>query len=285
MANFFDVAPGSPPTKSGRPESPRNLPEKKVQAWVMEGVGGALQHFGTKVEERVQAAEDKFDNKLKKLKKELVDDFNGKLAAVEAQNQNLRNELEKFKKSYNPDSAVPPNANSAPRYEERVLARVGNLGWDTPEAEIIQRCKQVLLTCGVSEATVRAVTAPRRTGSQAEVLFTSGAHLQEAAQLVKQKGIRIVETKVVWLDVAKTRAELKPSRIVHRVAEIFGDFEAVKAPDQRREILKDLARKRVKVGGVRVMFTLYGELKWTEQAKSMFTQEQLTMAEGFAMAE
>lgn len=49
-----------------------------------------------------------------------------------------------------------------------------------------------------------------------------------------------------WLDTARTRAETRPLRAIHRLAEILADYEAQRS--DKASIHKDMAAKAVSVG-------------------------------------
>ena len=60
--------------------------------------------------------------------------------------------------------------------------------------------------------------------------------------------------KPAWLDAKKTRQEPKPSRVVHRVHEVFQNYESKKPESVNLE--KDLMGKKIKRNGVAIGATL-----------------------------
>ena len=84
--------------------------------------------------------------------------------------------------------------------------------------------------------------------------------------------------KAVWLDVKKTREELKPKRIVHRTADILTSFESTKQPEHRAIISKDLSRKTVSRSDIPVGCIKLGKWAWQPDARDFYSPEQLDQA-------
>lgn len=106
--------------------------------------------------------------------------------------------------------------------ERRTLARMGGIGWDTPSEELQRRAEEVLQLAKVEHLTVEValVTGRSGDGSTAQVLFVSPEGLMQAKMAIKRLNKRYDDVRrEVWLDVQKTAAELRPGRLVMKVAE------------------------------------------------------------------
>ena len=90
---------------------------------------------------------------------------------------------------------------------------------------------------------------------------------------------------MAWLDVAKTPQQLKPYRIVHRMADVLSNFESLKMETDRAAITKDMPRKKVKRGGVDMGETLYGKWQWSPVSAQHYSADQLKHAEEWAASE
>ena len=166
-------------------------------------------------------------------------------------------------------------------YEERVVARIGNLGWNEKGDIIAQRAQQVLHEAGIQLTDFRSLTAVSvNAGSSAELIFHAPAALTAARLAVKALNKSFVDNKFVWLDAKKERRELRPSRLVHRIADVLDDLEHSRPDTQPVE--KILNGKFVKVAGQRAGFSYHGAWKWTHFATQRYTAEQLDMARAYA---
>lgn len=148
--------------------------------------------------------------------------------------------------------------------EARVVARIGGLGWDaTPEA--LQRAAtQVLAEAGIppnAHGAVAAVLNRAGRGSSAETVFTNDGSLQTARIAVRALRKEIVPGRTVWLDAARTKAELRPVRALHRAADVLQDIEAAR-PD-RLAITREVGGRSVSAGGHRVFQVAKDQLIWT----------------------
>ena len=85
-----------------------------------------------------------------------------------------------------------------------------------------------------------------------------------------------VNCRSVWLDAAKTREELAPNRMFHRVAEYL------EAMNPEKNVEKNPKLKTVKVGADVIGYPRSNAWQWTEKAADHFTKEQLDMAAAYA---
>ena len=83
--------------------------------------------------------------------------------------------------------------------------------------------------------------------------------------------------KPVWVDVKKTYAELKPSRVVNKVFQALNDLEL---NGQKRDVKKHY--KTVLVGGKQVGYTLRGQWVWTKNGMGLYDENILTQIKGVA---
>ena len=89
--------------------------------------------------------------------------------------------------------------------------------------------------------------------------------------------------KPVWLDVKKTRQQLKPLRLVHRACEIMQSFEDKKP--EKIILTKDMRSKKVLRDGVPVGASLYGKWVWEAAGLENYTLEQRKHTEEWATSE
>ena len=184
-------------------------------------------------------------------------------------------------------SGSQPSSHRSPAsipYDQRTIARIGNLGWDTEADLIIARAKDVLQKAGVDDGQFRGLSAPRRKGSMAELVFMSAASLQAARVLVQSLQMSFPEGHgMVWLDARLERSETRPARLVHRAAEMMEDVEAKR--EDRLPIAKKTGGKYIELGGRKAGFSHNGKWVFTELAKQRYQQESLEMIKSYAEAE
>ena len=82
------------------------------------------------------------------------------------------------------------------------------------------------------------------------------------------------------MDVKKTTEELRPARIVHRVAEFLEEMES--SQSSPLPIEKKLNGKYVMIGDKRAGYVCAGAWQWCAFAKGRYSLEQLDSAEGYA---
>ena len=79
--------------------------------------------------------------------------------------------------------------------------------------------------------------------------------------------------KTVWLDLAKTRAEQRPTRMVHQAAQYITELE--KDAGRGGSVTKRMHQKGVLVNGDTVGVSLNGVWKWHHAATKRYTKEEL----------
>ena len=168
-------------------------------------------------------------------------------------------------------------------HEQRVIATIGNLGWNTEAKILLERAREVLAEVGIEQSCYSGLSGPRREGSRAELCFNSPSDLQRAKLLVREASKQYNDGHYVWLDVKKTREEMRPARIVHRMAEFLGEVETQQS--EKLPIKKVLNGKYIEVGDKRVGRVMNGAWHWDAFAKARYSKEQLVSAKGFAEEE
>lgn len=116
-------------------------------------------------------------------------------------------------------------------------------------------------------------------GSACQVQFRSPGALQLAKAKIRELKNSYEEGRNVWLDIQKSRDQLRPSRMTHRACEVIEDFERAR-PDAMT-VEKLLASKTIKVGGNRVAFVLDNTIRFTVWAMARYSHEQLDIVKGY----
>ena len=185
--------------------------------------------------------------------------------------------------SHSPSTAstiLPGTSSGRIPPEMRVVAKIGNLGWDEKKEVIVKRAKEILIQAGVSQDDFTGLSATRREGSQAELCFNSPILLQKAKFSVRALEASFTNDKPVWLDVRKDREELRPARVVHRITDLITEAESGRS--DKMPVEKFLNGKYVKVGTERAGYTNKGSWVWTSFANGRYNQEFRDMAKAFA---
>lgn len=163
-------------------------------------------------------------------------------------------------------------------------ARLGNVGWDMPSDVLLNRATDILRDLGVVDTVVSMAASVSKAGvgSSVEILFDSPSSLQAAKFKLKTK-VTQVEERRVWLDIKKSRSELRPARLIHRAAELLQQFEAERV--DAKPIDKNAGAKHIDIGGNRAFFSLRSELKATAWAQQRYAEAQLTALREYAEAD
>lgn len=167
------------------------------------------------------------------------------------------------------------------------MARLGNLGWDDPSDTLKSRAEQVLCEANIPDAEwgdLSPCTGRQGTGSACELHFTSSNALLRAKHKIRCLGKRFVVGKSVWLDVNKSKAELNPSRCIHRCLEVIQEVERQHGPDPAA-YNKFMASKTIKKGELLIAFVARGILQLSVQGQLTWTPEERSMIENFASDE
>ena len=170
-------------------------------------------------------------------------------------------------------------------YEQRVHAVIGGLGWDSSGEDLLAKAKEVCAGIGLSELQLNSIVAiaGRNGGSTAELIFDSPALLTQARLKVRALNVSGLNGRKVFLDAKKTRRELQPARMTHRVCEAFTEMAGNHGGDITK-IAKNLAKKSVSYDGTDVGQTVGGGWKWLP-ASSQWPPEQLQLIKEWAIEE
>ena len=255
-----------------------------------------MEIFGAKVDERLTAVEASATDASAK-----VDAYEGRISDLEAVNVDTERrlkeaeeaakaataavqQLEEKMKSSPASSASHGGPGQRVPYEKRVLAKIGNLGWNDKPDVILARAREVLQAAEIPDTDFSGLSAPRREGSQAELCFKSPEVLQKARLHVRALRKSFDTTpngKTVWLDVLKDRAELRPARIVHRAFDMIEEMEAKMQPPLKLE--KRLDGKYIKAeGNKRIGFVAGGQWHWSPWARARYPSDALDEAKQYA---
>ena len=117
------------------------------------------------------------------------------------------------------DTGLPRTRDPRTPYEQRTEFMIGNLGWDLEDGELLARGKQVLTTFAGDPSLHTELHAPWSPGSIVCGVVWASTELQFARFKVAGAKICFTSGHKVWLDAAKTREELRPSRFCERMQE------------------------------------------------------------------
>ena len=162
--------------------------------------------------------------------------------------------------------------------ELRVIARIGNLGWDNDGTTVEQRARTVLTESAESWKNLAAVN-PKK-GSSVDLMFMSADQLQESRLAVRALKKTYSNDRKVWLDVKNTDAENRPARLMHRAHDCLTDIESSRS--DKKVIKKDPSGKFLSIDDKRIGFSLRGRWRWTQHASARYTAEELELAKAYA---
>lgn len=169
--------------------------------------------------------------------------------------------------------------------EGRRLARLGGLGWDTPAADLEARAVDVLTAAGISHQSygpVAAAVGRSGKGSAAETVFEIHAALEAARVAVRALKRSYSQTRLVWLEVAKTRAENAPVRVMHRVADLLAELE--RSRQDCLPVRRDAASRGVTVGDMRIAYVAGDKIVWTPAGLARYSASDRSDADSIAAA-
>ena len=284
MDSFFSVkSVGTPSKKQHRVdtnEESAQPPVTKLQAeWMRDAVGSAMTALGGHIEQRFQ----QYDEELKTVKRRLETLEARASSSVDVDRvAQLEKEIQEIKQKQSTDVApsTAPLGSSVP-YEQRVVARIGNLGWDDVGDTVTKRAKEVLHEAGVQSGEWKSLAPVNaKKGSAVELIFTNPASLQASRIAVRALNKKYVPDKYVWLDAKKERSETKPARVMYRMKECLADIEAGR--EDKAMIKEDMRAKCISVNGTRIGYTLHGQWRWTHAASQRYTLEVMDFAKAYA---
>jgi hypothetical protein len=278
------AAPQTPSADSPRPDF-TNPQLKWLGQAVAQSQEATLKIFGEHLEERFQTIEKHaatVDDRLSKLENKETSSIDITHAPeIIDITQQLQAMKAKVEASASAAASTSAHHHGEVPYESRTLAIMGNLGFDTPADELEERCKTLLQELGFSQEHWSGIACTRRDGGSAcEVVFASPILLQQARLKLKSKRKQFIDGRTVWLDAKKTRSELRPNRMTHRIHEMLEQFEAEQ--DEIKIVVKNLNTKDVKTGGALMGFCRANAWQWTKAARDRYTPEQREFAGSYA---
>ena len=167
---------GAPPGKAARGGG-TDVPVDEVQVqWIKNGMAAAFTAFGEAVDARVEVVEGavavhteqlsnleakviELEEKLRAIKKSVgnmssIQELRDSLTAVREEQQKLNSSVPSVAAPASPPGIRPNSSSTLGKipFEHRVVARIGNLGWDDTEEVILKRVKEILTKAGVTES-------------------------------------------------------------------------------------------------------------------------------------
>ena len=134
------------------------------------------------------------------------------------------------------------NANSDDTpYHLLVVAKIGGFVQATAAEQILSKCRTELAAAGVDASTYKHLHCPRSKGSWCLLTFDTPANLANAKMAFQARKV-VHAGRTIWLDAAKTRAELLPSRLVHRAHTSVSSCEEER-DGEKLELQKDMKGK------------------------------------------
>ena len=132
---------------------------------------------------------------------------------------------------------------------------------------------------------IRPVLNRERRGSRVEIQFASAAALQDLRSSMREKQAELPRGGA-WLDVVRSREELRPSRMTHRAAACLKELLSGKEGDHG-EITKNLRWKAVYLGqpARRMFWVVDGRFEASEAAKSILSPEEVGFVQAAACEE
>ena len=201
-------------------------------------------------------------------------------ASSEIDLQTLRNEMQTQITTLQSSAGTnrgDPNADNP--YEQRRIFRMGGLGWDTDAATLVARAKDVLQRANVEARGLVALCQAGGTGSAVQGCCPDGEEVRVGRLAVAELQIKFENCRgVAWMDAQKTRKELRPARIIHRLFDTMcfhEDEKKVGDPQPKIKFSKDLGAKRIECAGVHYAWSLRGHVLWADAAKSRYSEAKL----------
>ena len=182
----------------------------------------------------------------------------------------------------NSNSQSVANTNPDIPYEQRTVAKIGGFQFDTPDKDMVSFASEKLTEAGVLADAYRHLHCPFTKGSWVLLTFSCPSQLQDARMAFQSKAF-VHNDRKIWLDAAKTKAELKPARIIHRAYTALSEQE--KEVSEPQQLEKNLKGKQIKMGKLVLAYSLYSELKWTTAAKERYGPENCEILKAWIESE
>ena len=181
-------------------------------------------------------------------------------------------------------AASPAQLPQAPRavstdlpYEQRTVARVGNVGWDTPAKTLVERAQGLVRDAQVpieSHGPIVAAVGRKATGSACEIVFKTPADVQDARVRVDHlhRAFGDDPEKCAWLDAKTTKEEFALGAKLRKLRETVSDLEDAR-PDKQRVAVR-YGPRAIRVGDQLVCWIADAGLEWTDWAQTRYTDDQ-----------
>ena len=172
-------------------------------------------------------------------------------------------------------------------YEQRTEAYMGNLGWDLSVKELEDYGRAALHEAGVdggSWSKLRAKVGRNQLGSGVVLTFQVAQKLFAARDQLRALKKQGTTGRVIYLDAAKTRRELRPSRLTHRAHDFLQRIENEKT-GPKETVVKHLDGKYLTISDANIGYSDHGCWKWTSKAADYYSSDQLDICKTFAEAE
>ena len=244
-----------------------------------------LKIFGAHIEERFHAVESELTTQ-----GQAIDQLKAKVDALESKvsppDPELRSQVSQLQTQVQAIRAGEPSTlqtTDVPHGLKR-HAVIGNLGWDAERDVVEERAVQILTQAGVTPDSYTNLSATRDKGSMVELWFNDPQELQRTRLTIRTLRKKFAGAdKSAWLDVKKTREQLKPQRMFHRIAQFLEDIEPRKP--EPSAITKDLSAKSVKRANVIMGYVFFGRWRWTTDGENAYDVECRQHAEHWANQE
>ena len=298
-------ATGSPAKARMREDRDEDPPLSREQmSFVGDAVGKALSAFGAHVDSRCLALEQANAQRAQETNQlqTQVEELKTRVLALDAKqhaDETRLTQIDSDVASLRETTHSPPGLDRSPTpcrntarpdtndwlgqipHEQRPYARIGNLGWDSDSATVLKNAKAALEKIGIASEEYSCLSAIREKGSIASLTFKDPNRLQEAKRLMRASEFCAsgVE-KEVWLDVEKSRTELKPARLIHRAAEILEEFEGEQSSPQ--PITKIMNGKQIGMNTKLLAWSQNGQSQWARNAILRYSDEERAAMKAYA---
>ena len=157
-----------------------------------------------------------------------------------------------------------------------VLARMGNIGWDIEEGQLLDAARAHLLTAGVEPGDwthPSAVVGRDRKGSAVDMMFKSLAKLTLASQAVKASNMTGMSGRRVYLEKKRSEQQNAEAKSVHRMFDAITELYDEKGWDTK-VLSKSMGAMTISVQGSRFIARAAGKWHWTRKAKQSLTEAE-----------
>jgi hypothetical protein len=185
-----------------------------------------------------------------------------------------------------PMNASTPFIASELPFASRTHGIIGGIGWDQTAQSLKTIAEQVLDAAQVPRTSwhnLRPIVNRNGVGSTVELDFGVASDLQFARARIKALRQLGATNHVIYLDVKKSRREMRPARLLKRALESLTDLESCRS--DKIELQVNMGAKFIK-GPLRwICFVARGQLHWTDYGNSRYSDQERELIESFAESE